>query len=407
MYLSNTRLPHLLPPSAYFCPQNYEREVQGVLKPAWHFVATTRQLKRDGDFVTLDLLGVPLQLRVFSGTIRALSNVCAHRRCLISSRSHGNSPTMKCQYHGWEYGEDGLTRKIPDPQNFAPFPEQRECVDTYRVETCGQLVFVCLDAKAPSLAEYLGKYFELIGERFGQQTAQYLRMDVDYAANWKVPIENSLESYHVPCVHESTFREDPGSSRSHHELGRRSTSFTTSLPFSPHSGIDQIVQRFESGIMRLLGVKTTGEYSQHQLFPNLLLSFTDAIALVHVVIPTGPRTAQAIIFQFGNLGKARWGPGRWLAAAWGRFKAWVTKRIVQEDLELIPEIQLGLEKSSQPGVLGKCEERIHRFQQFLAEQDRSSSPADAEVATKSSVSGSVEHHESNHQPMSIATDETR
>ena len=36
--------------------------------------------------------------------------------------------------------------------------------------------------------------------------------------NWKVPIENTLEAYHVPLVHPNTFRENPGSERATHVL---------------------------------------------------------------------------------------------------------------------------------------------------------------------------------------------
>jgi phenylpropionate dioxygenase-like ring-hydroxylating dioxygenase large terminal subunit len=366
MFISQTRLPHLLAPAAYFSAEQYLREQAAVLEPGWHAVATTNELQRDGDFITRELFGHPVQLRNFDGQLRALSNVCAHRHCLLTGKRKGHSNKMKCQYHGWEYGPDGKTRKIPQPKNFAPFPEDGERIPIYRVATCGQIVFVCLSETAPGLQDFLGDYYSIIEERFGLQTRECLRMDVDYAANWKVPIENTLEAYHVPNVHEHTFREDPGEERSTHLLEDRTTAFGTSLPFSPHSRIDAFFQRSEFAIVKMLGVTPRNEYWQHHLYPNLLLSFTDAISLMHCIIPTGPTTATAIVRQFGTMGNSRWGPRRWMAVLWGQLKGTITKKIMTEDLNLIPDIQAGLEKSEQRGVLGRCEERIHAFQAFIS-----------------------------------------
>lgn len=376
MFVSKSRLPHLLSPQDYYCEEQYQRELEALLLPAWHAVGTTNELKRDGDFITCELLGHPIQVRVFDGQLRALSNICAHRHCLISSKTRGRSRRMKCQYHGWEYGEDGVTRKIPEPKNFAPFSGKGECIPVYQVDTCGQIVWVCLKQGVPDLPTFLGKYYEIIKEKFGSKTKQFMKLNVAYKANWKVPVENSLEAYHVPSVHQNTFRVDPGEDRSNHYLDEHSTSFETPLPFSPHSRLDNTVQRCESSVMRMLGVETSGMYWQHHVFPNLLMSFTDAINLIHSVVPTGPRTSTAWIRQFGNTGNSSWGPRRIVASGWGHFKALITKQIMKEDLALIPDVQAGLEKSKEVGVLGRCEERIHAFQEYVinavnSEQDDS------------------------------------
>ena len=115
MFISKTRLPHILPPDAYFNPKQLEQEAAELFQSAWHFVGTTNQLRKPGDFISTTLLDRPIQIRNFDGELRALSNVCAHRHCLITNKPNGNSPTMRCQYHGWEYGQDGATRKIPEP----------------------------------------------------------------------------------------------------------------------------------------------------------------------------------------------------------------------------------------------------------------------------------------------------
>lgn len=366
MFLSQTRLPHLLPPRAYFAAEQYERERSALLTPAWHAVATVDELERPGDFVTRDLFGTAVHVRNFDGELRALSNVCAHRHCLITGERCGNSARMTCQYHGWEYGPDGKTGRIPEPKNFVPFADGGERIPRYRLETCGRVVFVCLSDDEPGLAEFLGEYHEIIARRCGAGTKEFLRMDVEYAANWKVPVENSLEAYHVPSVHPNTFREDPTDARSTHLLRERSTAFGSALPFSPHSRVDRVFQRGEAAVVAWLGGAPTREYWQHHVFPNLLLSFTDAVSLVHSVIPTGPTTSYAVVRQFGTMGSAQRGPRRWLGVAWGKLKGAMTRQIMSEDLALIPHIQAGLERSPNAGLLGRCEERIHAFQAHVA-----------------------------------------
>ncbi len=381
MFVSDQRLPHLLKPEAYYSAEQYERESQTLCSDAWHFVGTTDELRKPGSFITGNLLGQAIQIRNESGHLVAFSNVCSHRHCLLTDQPRGHSEKIVCQYHGWQYDGDGYTRRIPQPKNFAPIDREALRLATYRVESCGQLVFVCLNDTAGSLKDFLGVLYELCQERFGDDWQCFLAWDPQYAVNWKIPIENSLEAYHVPSIHPATFREDPGELRSDHQLNDRHTSMTTPLPFSPHSPLDARFQRWENRFVRWLGKTPQDEYQQHHVFPNLMFSFTDAISLCHTLVPTGPTTSRGVVRQFGLMGTQP----RWLrragATLWGRLKAAITRRVLKEDMALFPAIQAGLNSSKQPGVLGRCEERIHRFQEYLTStthvdvQNRGSTPA--------------------------------
>lgn len=364
MYVSQTKLPHLLSPADYFSQQSYDRDLE-LLKSTWHIVGTTAELARDGDFLTTSIAGTPVQVRNFRGTLRALSNVCAHRHALLCSAPCGRTATMKCQYHGWEYQEDGRTGKIPEPKNFVPIDKEQLQLPGYSLETVGQLVFVNLDLKASPLRAFLGEeFYERLQSRFSAAWKLAMRWDSAYPANWKVPVENSLESYHVPNVHPKTFREDPGTSRSEHGLLPNRTWFLTGLPFCPHSGLDSFFQWFEGYLVGWLGHQRHDTYEQHHVFPNLLFSFTDAISLCQIVYPTSPNSSHAMVRQFGRMpvsGGWKSGP----ATIWARLKAAITRHILKEDMGIFSAIQKGLESSPHRGVLGICEERIHRFQEFM------------------------------------------
>ncbi len=364
MYISQSKLPHLLAPDRYFNANAHAAE-SDLLRRCWHLVGTTAELARDGDFITTNIAGVAIHVRNFRGSLCALSNVCAHRHALICSSPCGNSPTMHCQYHGWEYQADGRTGKIPEPKNFVPFDRDTLRLPQYPLETIGQLVFVNPNGQAPTLTEYFGEdFYQVLVDRFSDAWSLSLKWQSDYDANWKVPVENSLESYHVPNVHPTTFREDPGSDRSEHGLENNRTWFRTQLPFSPHSWLDATFQRFEGRFVRWLGYDVSDRYEQHHFFPNLLFSFTDAISLCQCVLPTAANRSRAVVRQFGRVAKSSNLRNK-VAGWWNNLKAKITGHILQEDVRMFASIQGGLELSPHAGVLGICEERIHRFQEYL------------------------------------------
>ncbi len=368
MFVSSTRLPHLLSPSRYFDEVAYREEAASVLKSGWHVVGTTDELAVPGAFITVDLFGTPVHVRNFDGELSALSNVCAHRHALISSKRCGKSTAMQCQYHGWQYQKDGSTGRIPQPKNFVPFDDPRPCLPRFAVETVGQLVFVSVASAPRTLKDFLGAdFYQLLSERFDERWTLSLKWNPEYAVNWKIPLENSLEAYHVPNVHPHTFRDDPGEAKSEHVLLSNRTAFGTTLPFSAHSRLDEMFQRMGGRVAKYLGHDVTNGYWQHHVFPNLLFSFTDSISLCNCIIPSGATTCSATVRQFGRLDARGRAVRNGLGRAWSKLNAVITKRILIEDLQIFESIQAGMRASEQPGVLGRCEERIHRFQEYLVD----------------------------------------
>ncbi len=383
MFHSTTGLPHLLPPRAYCDEAWAAKENVGPLYQAWHLVGITSELAKVGDFLTTEILGEPIQVRRFQDGLAALSNVCAHRHCLISSHKNGHSESMKCQYHGWEYGSDGFNRKIPSAKDFAPLSREQIRLPSFQVDTCGELVFVRLSSTGISLQEFLGPVASKMQVGFGPSTCCFLKWEVNYQANWKIAIENSLEAYHVQSVHPNTFRSDPGESRSEHRLDPLHTAFGSDLPFA-HSKLDLTFQKWEGRVVKFLGGSPTRRYWQHHVFPNLLCSYTDAISLVHYVIPISSMSSRSLVYQFG-ICPDRPGLKRSLAKLWGRLEAACTKRILKEDVEMYPRIQGGLKASKQLGRLARSEERIHSFQEYLTRQLSNAAPQASAVTSDNSI----------------------
>ena len=367
MYQSSTSLEPALPPRSYWHPDDWAAERAKIFEPAWHLVATRSDLREHGQFASLTHLGVPLLVRNFDGELVAFRNVCAHRHALLTTKARGKSETLRCPFHGWEYGADGRTRKLPGATNFPKFDHARYCLDRFPVECCGDLVFVRMTPVGESLREFLGHRFELFESWFTPpEYEQTMRLRMDYEVNWKIPIDVSLESYHIPYVHEATFSVDPGEALSSHEFFDRGSSFDTT--FLAPRWIDRRLRDVEKLVFRILGSELNPGYQHHHVYPNLLFSHTDSLTIVQAVHPAGATSSYSLVWQYGRFGQKRSLFPRTVAQVWGRIIAQVSKQILAEDVAILPLVQEGVRHTPRTGLLGRCEERIYAYQAYVRDQ---------------------------------------
>lgn len=357
MFTHQQHLRHLLRPDQYYSEEQYRAELRHLFLPAWHPLAAVGDLARPGDFLTFDLLETPIILRNFGGQIRAFLNVCPHRHSRLTDKPRGNAETLKCQYHGWEYGADGHTGKIPDARAFRPWDRENACLKPFRVETCADLVFVNLSDNPVSLREWLGPLWEP-WQDYGGAYRYAATWEKDFACNWKVVLENSLESYHIPQVHPKTFKDFSAHENSWHELAETWSSYKTFPPMD-------LAGRLSAWIVRRLGHPVRNEYWHRVRHPHTTGASLDVIKMMQCVFPTGPRTCRYRMIFFTLRGSRR-GPLGW---TFYRTLRWFSKKvahqIVDEDATIYEGVQKGMEASPHRGVIGTREERIFYFQEYV------------------------------------------
>ncbi len=358
MFLHESQLRHVLPPRAYFAPEQYQQELDRCLLSGWHLVASMGDFKRDGDYVTLDLFNKPLLVRRIDGEAHVYLNICGHRHCMLVSKPKGHEKAFRCQYHGWEYQCDGRTAKIPDAQSFRPFDRENARILKYRSERCGDLIFVNLSSDGPSLKDQLAETYQPIADAFSQPFRQIWGWNTTYPANWKIAIENLLESYHIPCLHQKTFGVMPPEEMIIHEMNDRWTSFYT-------EDVNPWIKSNARRTARALGLPFRGMYTQYHVYPNLVFILMDTFSLAKMVVPTSPTTSQAIVRVFGPYGPRRT-PLAWISA---RLNTLVAKegarKILEEDASIFAAAQKGMESSPVSGVIGRREERVWAFQDWI------------------------------------------
>jgi choline monooxygenase len=364
MFVSETHLPQLLSVSHYTDSEFAQREQDALFRPGWHAVAVTDQLPKVGDYLTTNLLGRPLIIWRTDAGVKAFLNVCTHRFSTLTDRPQGSCPgKLKCQYHGWEYDGDGNTCKIPDAQSFRPLKKGELGLREYRTETVGQLIFVTLSSDAPSVREYLGgEMVELCERWFSPQHRLTLVSDMPLACNWKIAVENVLESYHIACVHPKSFSEYPQADHCTHAF---------------HPTFDHYIHDFADEPRYAKPERTVAwfigrppDYQWHHLlrYPNVILGGAGPWHYIQMIWPTGPATSRSLWITMHDAGpRGGWWPFLMHRALY-RYGRVVARQVQQEDAIIYPSVHRGTAAPDRPhggGLISAREERIFAFQEAV------------------------------------------
>ncbi len=195
-----------LPARCYLDPELYALEVERIFRREWLCVGRIDQLARPGDYFAFELLGDPLvAVRGEDGEIRVLSRVCRHRSMPVVSGS-GNRRSFQCPYHLWTYALDGRLLGAPDMQRAEGFERGACRLPALRVEIWQGWIFASFDPDAAPLAPRLEGLRRVIEpyRPAAMQTGEPLCFEHEW--NWKVMVENFVESYHHQGTHQDTLQ---------------------------------------------------------------------------------------------------------------------------------------------------------------------------------------------------------
>ncbi len=199
-----SQAPRALPAWIYNHPEMTRLEIERILRPSWQIACHISQVPKPGDFVTMELGNDSIVvLRDREKGVRAFHNVCRHRGARLLDGSGHCPGTVVCPYHGWSYNYEGSLLGVPGRDGFPGLDRGEFGLKRVHVDVVLGFVFVCLAETPPaSLRERLAPFMEeLAPYRFEDMQplvpVSYEHWDVD----WKVAMDNYLESYHVPVGH--------------------------------------------------------------------------------------------------------------------------------------------------------------------------------------------------------------
>ncbi|MPZ58330.1 MAG: Rieske 2Fe-2S domain-containing protein [Rhizobiales bacterium] len=193
-----------LPPSCYTSEEFYKREVERIFLRVWNLVGREDYAPKPGDFFTLELVGTPvIIMRGHDGRLRAFVNSCRHRGAKLLD-GEGNRNVIRCPYHSWIYDNLGNLRTPVGMQDAADFRREEMGLRPIRLETWLGFIFICFDEEAAPLSSYLGDLDQHVKSYGFESMVTVRRETFELPTNWKFYVENSMEHFHLPTVHEKT-----------------------------------------------------------------------------------------------------------------------------------------------------------------------------------------------------------
>lgn len=192
-----------LPHRHYHDSGTFELESERIFRRNWWLLGPDSAVADNGAYQALCLVKWPLVvIRDRQGELRGFYNLCRHRAGPLVFDGSGTQRDFVCRYHGWRYACSGELLKTPGFDEAEVGDRADLGLLPIRVDTWNGLLFACLDAETPDLAEWLGDIVS-IAARFDTTAGMHYDGEVHKpaACNWKAYGDNSCEGYHVGMVH--------------------------------------------------------------------------------------------------------------------------------------------------------------------------------------------------------------
>ena len=370
-----------LPKAAYTDDTFFAAEKTSLFAAEWICIAHVSQIKASGDFLAVDVLDEPLVvLRGQDQVVRVLSRVCIHRGMDLMPGANqvpraGSTRTLLCPYHFWSFDLSGQLVGCPHMDGATGFDRKDWRLPEIRSEVWNGFVFVNLDGKAASLAEQYAAFDRIIAPWNVAEMEVVITLDWDCAFNWKVMVENWMESYHHLGAHNQTLNVTMPAQNTWTEPA--SPHFVhCHLPFKP-SVAEEIASalaqgRRQPGFTPVSGL-TVDQHTEWGVFVGfpcfMFLTAADRVLWYRLL----PLSAERCALQTMTLVTR----GAMTAPDYPKTLVAETKMLRdfhEEDMLVNGGVQRGLRSAAfAPGRLSHLEEPVWQFQQYLARQMTSGS----------------------------------
>ena len=282
---------------AFFTSESlFEEERRAIFAGGWMCVGTTDDAGAPSSIYPVQAVGEDLLLvRDKDGTLRAFFNHCSHRGAILAEQPRRNCATIVCPYHSWTYTLSGDLRRMPHVGG--PGVHEGEGLDAAKLglreiplRDWAGLVFVNMSGTAQDFDDFIAP----LRHRLAGYDLSLLRTSGEAGtvvnANWKVVVENFVESYHLPWIHPSMNRYNP--MEDHYQiLGGETYIGQGLLGLEFEDAAANLLPRFPNLTPEQL---TTGE--SHFIFPNLLFGVMIEMAYAVILLPEAVgRTRERVV----------------------------------------------------------------------------------------------------------------
>ena len=282
---------HGVPNEYYIRPECFEMEGEHLFNKGWFAVGFVKDLHQPGSALPVNYFNNPLLIikSKQDEKIRVFQNVCRHRGMILIEEPTILKGAIRCPYHSWCYKQTGevvATPHIGGPgYNYHSAINKNELsLIEVRSHIWRDVIFINPDGMAPPFEEVhkplldRGAVFDQ--PMYSDMSDSSFHLDVN--TNWKLAVENYLESYHLPWIHPglnsySKLEDHENIVEYGHYAGQISNKY------NPRYSTGKLFNEFQN-----LGPEwdTKGEYVV--LFPNLILGVQKDHVFNLIIEPLGP-----------------------------------------------------------------------------------------------------------------------
>lgn len=292
-----------LPSDAYLSDKAFVAETKHLFHKTWLCIGRVDDVPNNGDIKPLKYAGLPLLIvRDREFNVRVFHNSCPHRGALLADKPTNCRGNIVCPYHAWTFSLTGDAVRLPHVggagiHNYEGVDPTEIGLSQIRTADWYGLLFVNISGDAVEFDEFIAPIQKRIGN-LDPECVRYddtLSAEMSFNANWKLLVENFVESYHLPSVHPEFHEVNP--MRDHYQvlggysyLGQGSTNLTVG-----GEGDDEY-----SGLPLREGLKDTADtYEAYYIYPNLLFTPVANYGFIVIIDPQSPSlTSERLEFIF-------------------------------------------------------------------------------------------------------------
>lgn len=257
----------------YLSQENFDQEMERIYCGSWSFAGYLSDIPAHNDYFLESIGGKEVIFQNLNGSIRAFTNVCPHRFSAIHAEPRGNR-SLVCPYHLWSFDQEGMARlpATADGSCLNDVDRDRLRLQQWKVQTVGNLIYVCLSRNVAPLEDYLGPSWRWIEAVSNARGHEFEAFDTEIRANWKIIINNTVEFYHAYSVHPQTFRPlieaplEPIIS-----LPAASPNIHYAMPLKEDLGTSRRLDRMLKRVLDIPDLIQPDSYEHVYSFPNLTI----------------------------------------------------------------------------------------------------------------------------------------
>lgn len=192
--------------SFYNNPDTWELAKEKIFAKSWNYIGDPEEMLSGqtnvSPFTLLEkYLDEPLMLVRQNDQIKCYPNICTHRGFKLV-QNPGKYNKMICSYHGRRFDMEGKVEFMPEFKEVENFPRPCDHLSEVPIKSWANTCFTSVnpDTAFETISTILDKYLGFLPIKQFRNAQEY---NEDYIVNahWALYLENYLEGFHIPFVH--------------------------------------------------------------------------------------------------------------------------------------------------------------------------------------------------------------